>query len=541
MRCLVCDSNDWKNVDQYRTQPKGMSLCKKCGFVSYPERVGNQKKQDELKDYYEKDYRKPPTAMNFHTGERKLQFHHHFLEPLFSKWKRYGKKAPVVTEIGAAYGMFLHWVRKNWPDAEVHGTELTESFRRNAWYEYQIYLDKEFDESLKYDLVSSYKVAEHIPDVDKEIRKYALSLKGEYADVAPMYKELDELVELEKEAEGDTKLGDKIALLKEKIAKKEAAMGCLYISVPCWFDKMTNFGVGGFDLEYYYHPDHINVWTRKLFETVLKKCGLRIVARNHTFYDETYLCVRDDSLMKEEPEHEDPKKIELILKKIQQADAFSKEKKYKEAVETFSNFPLAWQGCYELARADLHKEGGFDAALKKVLEPAWKACEDNADIAIFIGDVALRYQKYKESIEWLDRALNLRPNNPAILKVLAACFRDMAKNTPDPAQKLKYTEQARNVMRHLSEVSKQAFDEALTWIYFDNATLPMPKKEEIGNDGISRQRNSVDSGDRRKATSGGSGGSGISAESDPERQAKINPARSSGSDSQSRGTAHVSG
>ncbi len=38
MRCIVCDNSNWENVDQFRIKKEGMSLCKSCGFVSYPEK-----------------------------------------------------------------------------------------------------------------------------------------------------------------------------------------------------------------------------------------------------------------------------------------------------------------------------------------------------------------------------------------------------------------------------------------------------------------------------------------------------------------------
>jgi len=153
---------------------------------------------------------------------------------LLKKWKDEGKPKEVFEE-GSAFGMVLNEIKTAVPNLNVSGSEWGQKFRRNAYHEYGIALGDKFDDSKKHDLIISYKVAEHMIDADKELRKYAENLTEE---------------------------------------------GLLYISVPAWFDKMTNFGVSGWSIEYYYHPDHINVWTKKLFETVLKKAGLEIVKQN---------------------------------------------------------------------------------------------------------------------------------------------------------------------------------------------------------------------------------------------------------------------
>ena len=89
MRCLICESNDWENVDEHRVIEKGMSICKNCGFVSYP---SLWKSEEDIKKYYQEDYRKPPIAGNLFSGQRKLYYHEAFLAPLFKEWREIDKK-----------------------------------------------------------------------------------------------------------------------------------------------------------------------------------------------------------------------------------------------------------------------------------------------------------------------------------------------------------------------------------------------------------------------------------------------------------------
>ena len=156
MRCVVCSSNDWENVDEYRDLQKhdgkdvGMSICKTCGFVSYPEKY---KTDEEIKEYYRKDYRGgPPTYGNIVTGRRKLGYHEHFLKEVILKW-RDDKVKPVIGECGSAIGMVMHWFKQVVPGCEVHGTELTTNYRRVAKNEYGIELKEDFDLTKKYDLI----------------------------------------------------------------------------------------------------------------------------------------------------------------------------------------------------------------------------------------------------------------------------------------------------------------------------------------------------------------------------------------------------
>lgn len=421
--CVICQSNDWQNVDEFRLKPENMSLCKKCGFVSYPDRI---KDTSKLKEFYKNEYREAPTVAAVFTGQRKLHYHNEFLSELIKQWKKEGFK-PKVFEVGAAIGMFLKWIKDNIKDAEIAGSELNEPNVRIAKHGYGISLGNEFDDSKKYDLIASYKVAEHIPHIDKELRRYAECLSDR---------------------------------------------GLLYISVPIWFDMMSNFGAVGFTLEYYYHTNHINVWSRKLFETLLKKSGLEIVKQNHVFYDSTYLCKRNDDLMKVEPEYEDPIKILDCLDKIKKASLSFDDGKYQEAIALWQKFPDAWINSYEIKRQEWHKKG-FDAILSQVIKPAKQACPDSHVLSMFCVDLCMRYNKWEEATKFLEEALQKKPCDPSALIALGACYRQMADQTQDQNEKLKFYVEAREVTKFLQQTSFEHAHQSISWIFSDNAKIPV--------------------------------------------------------------------
>lgn len=434
-RCPICDTvGKWTNVDKYRVKASGMHICENCGFVFYPEKYMTE---EEAKAYYEKDYRKPPNIGNAYTGQRKVHMHAHFLNDTLKKWQDDGKKDPVVCDVGAAYGMFLNWVGTHFPEADLNGTEFALAYRRNAYWEYGIELTKDFDKTKKYDLISSFKVAEHQLDADKRLREYVECLKDD---------------------------------------------GLIYISVPTWFDKMTNFGLDGFDLEYYYHPDHINVWTRKLFETLLKKVGLEIVKFDDWMYDETYLCKRNDSLMEETPVYESPEDVLKKLEAIKNSwDAFAR-RDYKKAIEYFPNHFNAHMAHYENSRRQPHEQNKqipLEYIEKEHLEPMFKACPNSLGALRMATDVYMRYDEWDKAIKHINKALEVRPNNGSFLMALQHCLRQVSLREKDAKKKLDLLAESRDVSRYIREVDLQSKVEATNWIYQANSELPMPN--EIGS------------------------------------------------------------
>lgn len=426
MRCPNCQSNDWENVDFARIKPLGMSICKPCGFISYPDKW---KTKEEILAHYRKDYSPPPTSNNIFTGERKNHFHHAFLNDLFAKWKAEGLENPRVVEIGAAFGMTLHWVKQIFPKAEIYGTELTTSKRRVASHEYGIRLDEDFDDTKKYDLIMSYKVLEHQLDPDLELERYQKALKPN---------------------------------------------GKLYMSVPTWFDSMINFGLGGFDLEYYYDINHVNVWTREIFEGMLARTGFRITKKDTVIYSSTYLCEADDSLLALNAENfyrEPIPKMKERLNNVKAAHMLVMENRFAEAIAIYPDFPHAHIQLLEMSRKEL-TDKGWEWFKQNRVEKFIADCPDSAEALITATDFAMRAEKWTEAIRYCERALVAKPENPVSLHALCNIMRETALRAKENAERKHYIEQARQIAIHLRRTSTQHFKEATDLLFLFDSHLP---------------------------------------------------------------------
>jgi len=431
MICVICENDSWENVDELaRFKPEGMAICTHCGFISYPDKY---KSEEEIKEYYRKNYRQAPNANNLYSGQRKLHYHNDFLSDVYKEFNANPDNKDLnVFEIGAAFGMTLHNIRNQVPHANIFGTELTESYRKNAFQEFGIQLEEDFDQSRKYDLLISYKVAEHQLDIHKRMQEYVSCLKDE---------------------------------------------GYFYISVPCWFDTLENFGAPGFDLNYYYDTNHINVWTRKHFEGLLEKSNLEIVKQDHICYGSTYLCKRrkEVPIDKIKPHlvsdfYENPEEIKKKLATIKQVYILSQESRYEEALALWPNYPIGQMNRFELIRKDAFKKG-WDYLKKECIDRAIKSCPLSPDIFSFAADVALRSKKFTECIEYVNKFLEARPSSPQGYMLLINCMREMALNAKDEKERSHYFRQARDVARTLNGTSLQNQKESLDLIYLFNSRI----------------------------------------------------------------------
>lgn len=431
MRCLICESTDqWENVDQYREtekkddKPVGMSVCKSCGFISYPDKY---KSKEEILEYYRKDYRGgAPTFNNLTTGQRKLYYHQHFLKEVFMKWEA-NKTKPVIGEVGSAIGMVMNMFKRTVPDCEVHGTELTKTYRNVAFQEFGINLKEELPE-INYDLIMTYKVAEHQLDVDKEFEKYHKMLNED---------------------------------------------GYLYVSVPTWFGVLENFGLGNFDLDYYYHPDHINTWTEKLFRSLLKKTGFQIIKEDHFTYGDTYLCKKTKPQKLTQDDFEKYEDIIKHLDTVKKVSILFKQRKFDEAVKLWPNFPLLYSGLYEKNRQVWHQEfeGNGKAIANHVCKMIKDGCGECSEYYRVRADILMRYGHYKDAVEALDQLLEIKPNLSGPLLSMSHCFRELAKTETDPLMRTSHILTARDLCRKVVEVDQGARVEAYNWSLHDNASL----------------------------------------------------------------------
>lgn len=420
MLCFNCGASNWENIDQYRLKKVGMSICTCCGAISYPSKW---KSEDEIKKHYRNSYRTPPTHNNIFAGERKNHFHHAFLNDLFTEWKSENKK-PVICESGAAFGMALNFFKQVFPEAELHGTEITTSFRRNAFHEFGIKLTEDFDMTRKYDLIMSYKVLEHQLDPRRELTKFRTCLADD---------------------------------------------GFLYISVPTWFNSMINFGQSGFDLEYYYDPNHVNVWTRPMFEVMLKSCGFEIVKEDHIIYADTYLCKKSDNFSTQEYHKENIDEIKSHLQKTYDAYFLMLDNKFKEAIQVWPDFPQAWINHLEFSRKELAE--GWESFKEKYVEPMIAACPLSPEVLITACDFAMRGKNWQDAISYCEKALRAKPENPNSLYHMTNIMREIAIESKDIETKTHYFLQAREVAKHLRKTSLQYFKEATDLIMLYNAQL----------------------------------------------------------------------
>lgn len=424
VRCLNCEGTEWENVDNMRIKPSGMHICKSCGFVTYPDK---QKDKEGLDEFYREEYRQPPTVGNIYAGERKIHYHAKFLVPVFEEFKKQGRNNIDFLEIGAAFGMFLRFVKQVMPEANLYGTELTKSFRRVAFHEYGLNLTEDFDDTKQYDVIASYKVAEHIPNVDRELKRYGKCLKKD---------------------------------------------GLLYISVPTWFDRMCNFGLPGFDLEYYYHPNHINCWTRPMFESLLKRSGFEIIRQDYVMYDSTYLC-KFVGESKDEPVYkENPDEIKNRMARIKQAIEYYNNGNHEAAIKTYPDFPTGHVARFEFGRKAF-SEKGFDWIEDNIVKEFYESCPDCVDAVTFHGDLCLRFDKFAEAFKLFEMANEMRPNQPPVLIGMGTALRNLAVRSSGE-DKLNNLKESIKLFRYLETVSLQSRPDAITNRFQDMAQIPTP-------------------------------------------------------------------
>ncbi len=422
MRCPVCEGTEWKNVDQFRIKPSGMAQCQGCGFVSYPKKYQSE---DQIKAHYRNEYRAAPTVMNLFSGERKLYYHEAILGPLLKEWKEGGLIEPVVGEIGAAMGMFLNWLKIKVPGAQVYGTELTTTYRRVAKHEFGLDLTEEFDFKRSYDLIVSYHVLEHQMDPDLMLYRYAEALKPS---------------------------------------------GVMYLSCPVWFREATNFGQSGFDLEYYWAPDHINCWSEEHLEYVIKKAGLEILFKNTDIYGNSYILKRAVAEPSFDPKW-DVNKYAQIVERLHKCWKLTQENETALAIETYPNCPNAWIHHYELHRSKFHENS---AELEKFIQSGIAACPNTSDMLNFAGDVMTRYEKWDLAFDYFTRALRRKPNSPTILMAMSNCLRQKALREKDQVLKETLLNQALGILAHVRATSLELSATAISWMYHDQSLITIP-------------------------------------------------------------------
>lgn len=437
MKCVICEGENWENVDKYRhkqfydaakTKPVGMSVCLDCGFVSYPEKF---KTEEDVKSFYKNQYRsKAPQATNYFSSERKLGFHQVMLKSVIEEWVEKGIK-PVFADVGCGIGLVPHWMKLIFSEGDIYGTEYSKSYRRVAWHSFEVETQEEIKD-VKHDLIMLYQVAEHQYKVDEKLKHYASLLKDD---------------------------------------------GYFYVSVPVWFNNMTAFGVGGWDLEYYYDEAHINVWTEPHFEYLLYKSGFEIVKKDTMMYGNTYLCrlyKAPQEVKREAWQIPTPDQIKDKLDRIKRASVAFDLREYGKALELYSAFPMAWRGEFESQRQLLTK-GGFEQ-----VEEFWKKALECTGGDLDLGEewagILMRFDKFDRAAEVYSNIRQLRPRHPFTFLGEGQCYRELAKREEEESKRIEYLQKAKALAEQLRNVSSQSIADALNWSYADASQLPTPQE-----------------------------------------------------------------
>jgi tetratricopeptide (TPR) repeat protein len=320
------------------------------------------------------------------------------------------------------------------------GVELTTSYVRNAWWLFGIKSVPTFDDTKKYDLISSYKSLEHIPNPDIELKRYIGALKDD---------------------------------------------GFLYLGVPVWFEAMKNFGLGHFEIEGYYDPNHINVWSRKHIEGLIRAAGGEIVKENRSMYDSVYLVKKSQADLTESIDLDfdrshaflDPAEVEKNLAAIYLASEHLQTGDIDSALSVWPNCPMAWVNKYEGNRRQLH-ELGFETIQEEFIKPMLAAMPNDPEGRLIAADICLRYEAFDLALDHIDKANALRPNQASVFIKTSECYRMLGKRSKDPAERVKFFTMAREACLLARSFDSSFFNQATSLIMQDNARIPAPFEVE---------------------------------------------------------------
>ncbi len=126
---------------------------------------------------------------------------------------------------------------------------------------------------------------------------------------------------------------------------------------------------------------------------------------------------------------------------------------------------------YEKLKADFHKNG-FEWINKNIIKRVFDACPDQFEPLMMAADINQRYNRWKEAGEYFQKVLQLSPNNEQALQGLSNCLRNSASLASNAGESTRMLMEAREVARHIFQVSHRERDKLMDWIYHDNAQIP---------------------------------------------------------------------
>jgi len=385
MLCPICDKQEWQDLDDLRNveywydrdklklgDKVGFQICLSCGFVTYEPRCT----ESELKEYYGDSYRKAVSGAHVTTCNRKNLYHKAFLDEEMKAWAKAGKS---LVDYGCAQGAFLKMLRDSYgfDQKNLYGTEWTSGFREWARQMYGIKVTEEIDKTKKYDVISLYRVLEHLQDPDVKLR-------------------------------------DLMKLLKPG--------GVFYISIPIWFDYLQNPPGGQTnDFEDLFHIDHINTFSWQSIKNLLNKVGLKVVKEDKVLYDYTFLAVVD----KPTPiKPENPQKIIKSIGKQKKAIEYFATGRFYEACDVYPKYPEA------IVAKSVNKENFRDFQSQiEILETGRELCPVDYRIIFRMAEVYMQWDEtrrkddggektstnnIKKAEQLMHKALEMKPGSEDI-------------------------------------------------------------------------------------------------------------------------------
>lgn len=368
--CMMCGKSDWVNIDYLRQKSQKHIICNNCNFITFDRFLD----QSEYKTFYNNDYRKNViTYSNLVTANRKIGYHNAFIKDYLIK-----NKNLTICDIGAGIGYFVKYCKDEFGHKNAHGTEYDETMRIYAKNAFDLDLDEEFDDTLKYDLVSMYHSIEHV--------------------------------------------FDPINLLK-KIRNSLNKNGKLYIAVPFWMDELMNFGGGAFvSYDEYFHENHINCWSKTQFRQFLFQNGFKIVKEAHKLYGYTVLCEKCEPGIL--PEYEKKEKLNDILfqlENMKRASTAFINGDFLEAMRLYTKFPDAYM-------AECGKQyQNFDMQLKLLAE-CERVCLNTVVHHLQAGVVFYQRKQYKNAEKEYKEAQKYKPNDDFLLTHIGVLYKVVGFN-----------------------------------------------------------------------------------------------------------------
>ena len=392
--CTICGGAQWISMDHLRDpaywwernirplkQPVGFQVCQACGYITYAQILG----PDEMQKHYTTE-RKTVSGIHHVTCGRKNAMHRGFLgDERVKAWVGEGRS---IMDIGCAQGSFLNMLHQkyDWPKDRMLGTEWAEGFAMFGRKVYGLTVVKDPPEGKKWDVISLYRVLEHLKDPARELARFK------------------------------TLLSDR---------------GLLYLSVPVWLDVLEDPpGDSAKDFENIFHLNHCNVFTRRSLRNLLAKVGFKILEENTTMYQETMLLEPcDPSAIVPENPQDICRDLELSKK----ACAFLKDDKPAEAIACWKKLPEAWIHLafhHENMRDPMVSEQVLRQALE-IMPDHWRLLSEYGHLLFRIGSPPYGSKgmtpKLEEAERVLLKSLAVKPGQDMVLGqlgMLTALYRD---------------------------------------------------------------------------------------------------------------------